>query len=130
MTAEPIPPDADLMFIETAATGTVHIAVRYRPYHLDGDPVIETVVGGAALIDLAMSPTVTRCGKRTFPQFERDHVKTSRFRDEQLCRACHRTLAPADQERAFEHETPDDADEEGDATARALPVLPACLPAA
>ncbi|NUP15452.1 MAG: hypothetical protein HOZ81_04980 [Streptomyces sp.] len=110
--AKPIPSDAELMFIEAAATGAVHIAVRYRSWHLTDDAITEVVDGGAALVALAVSPTVTRCGKRTFPQFERDHVKTDRFRDEQLCRACHRTLTPADQERAFEHETPDDEDDE------------------
>ncbi|WP_369167840.1 hypothetical protein AB5J49_08170 [Streptomyces sp. R28] len=108
-----IPCDADLMFIETVSTGTVH----YRAYHLDDDAVTEVVEGGGALVALAISPTVTRCGKRTFPQFERDHVKTNRFRDEQLCRACYRTLTPADQERAFEHETPDDEDDEAEAAA-------------
>jgi hypothetical protein len=112
-----IPCDADLMFIETAATGTVHIAVQYRAYHFADEPVIETVSGGSALVAMAMTPTVTRCGKRTFPQFERDHVKTNRFRDEQLCRACYRTLTPADQERAFEHETPDNEDDEPEAAA-------------
>lgn len=109
---EQIPADADLMFIEAATTGTVHMAVRYRAWHIANDPVIETVSGGSALVALAITPTVTRCGKRTFPQFERDHVKTTRFNDEQLCRACYRTLAPADQERAFEHETPDDDQED------------------
>ncbi|MFG7942916.1 hypothetical protein [Streptomyces cacaoi] len=114
--SEQIPSDADLLFVETVSTGTVHIAVQYRPWHLT--PVIQTVEGGGALVALAVSPTVTRCGKRTFPQFERDHVKTNCFRDEQLCRACYRTLAPADQERAFEHETPDgDEDDEPEAAA-------------
>jgi hypothetical protein len=112
--SEQIPSDADLMFIETVGTGTVHIAVQYRPWHTSKDSVIEIVEGGDPLVALAISPTVTRCGKRTFPQFERDHVKTKRCRDEQLCRACYRTLAPADQERAFEHETPDVSDEDDD----------------
>lgn len=106
---EQIPSDADLVFIEALSTGTVHIAVRYRAYHLDSDRVIETVDGGGAFVALAISPTITRCGKRTFPQFERDHEKTTRFRDEQLCRACHRTLHPDDHERAFEHDVPEDA---------------------
>jgi hypothetical protein len=114
---EPIPCDADLMFIETVSTGTVHIAVQYRAHHLDDDSVTEVIEGGSALVAMAISPTVTRCGQRTFPQFERDHVKTNRFRDEQLCRACYRTLAPADQERAFEHETPDEDDDEPEAAA-------------
>jgi hypothetical protein len=109
---DPIPCDADLMFIETVSTSTVHIAIQYRAHHLNDDAVIEIVEGGSALVAMAISPTLTRCGKRTFPQFERDHVKTNRFRDEQLCRGCYRTLTPADQERAFEHETPVDEDEE------------------
>lgn len=111
--AEQIPPDADLRFIKTVATGTVHIAVRYSPHHLGRQPeVAPAISGGAAFVAMAHAPTVTRCGRRTFPQFEYRHVGTDRFRDEQLCTACYRTLAPADQERAFEHGTPDDADEE------------------
>lgn len=117
MAAAPIPFDADLLFVETVSTGTVHIAVRYQAHHLTDDPSIETVKGGGALVALALSPTVTRCGQRTFPQAERDHVKTSRFHDEQLCRACYRTLVPADQERAFEHATPDDTEDDDPAAA-------------
>jgi hypothetical protein len=113
--AKPIPSDAELMFIETVSTGTVHIGVRYRAYHLAEDQVTETVSGGAAFVALAVTPTVTRCGKRTFPQFERDDVKTTRFSDDQLCRACYRTLTVEDQERAFEHDQPDDADDTVDA---------------
>lgn len=108
---KPIPSDAELLFVESLASGAVHIAVRYEAHHLLEGEVTEVVEGGAALVAMAITPTVTRCGKRTFPQFERDHVKTARFRDEQLCRACYRTLTPADQERAFEHETPDDEDD-------------------
>lgn len=109
---KPIPSDADLLFVESVASGTVHIAVRYQVHHLDEDAVIETVDGGGALVAMAVSPTVTRCGKRTFPQFERDYVKTARFSDDQLCRACYRTLTSEDQERAFEHGQPGDEDDE------------------
>jgi hypothetical protein len=109
---KPIPSDAELLFVESLTSGTVHIAVRYSVHHLDESAVTETVDGGGAFIALAVSPTVTRCGKRTFPQFERDHEKTARFRDEQLCRACYRTLAPEDQERAFEHAQSADEDDE------------------
>jgi hypothetical protein len=112
---KPIPFDADLLFVESLATGTVHIAVRYEAHHLAEDEVTEVVKGGAAFVALSISPTVTRCGKRTFPQFERDHVKTGRFRDEQLCAACYRTLTPQDQERAFEHAQPGDEDDEEEA---------------
>ncbi|MFF7476585.1 hypothetical protein [Streptomyces sp. NPDC008092] len=107
--AKPIPCDADLLFVESLASGTVHIAVRYRAGHLAQDQVIETVTGGGAFVAMAVAPMVTRCGKRTFPQFERDHEKTTRFSDDRLCRACYRTLTVQDQERAFEHDQPEDA---------------------
>jgi hypothetical protein len=114
VSVEPIPGDADLRFIETVATGTVHIAVKYSPHHLGRQPEIAPdVLGGSAFVAMAVSPTVTRCGRRVFPQFEDKHVGTNRFHDDQLCAACYRTLTPADQERAFEHETPDtDGDQE------------------
>ncbi|MDX3520751.1 hypothetical protein [Streptomyces scabiei] len=121
---KPIPADAELMFIETAATGTVHIAVRYSAHDIGRSPsTAEVISGGAAFVAMAVVPTVTRCGKRTFPQFERDHVKNPRFHDEHLCRACYRTLAPQDQERAFEHAQPGDEDD----SAPAEPA-PAVLP--
>jgi len=113
---EPIPSDADLRFIETVATGTVHIAVRYSPHHLGRQPSIAPVVsGGSAFVAMSIQPTITRCGRRVFPQFEDRHLGTDRFHDEQLCTACYRTLAPADQERAFEHRTPGDEDDEEEA---------------
>ncbi|MFJ3084676.1 hypothetical protein ACIPJG_33670 [Streptomyces halstedii] len=102
-----LPCDAELLFVEAVSTGTVHIAVRYRAYHLADDDVTEVIKGGSSFVALAISPTTTRCGKRTFPQFERDHIKTARFNDDQLCRACYRTLHPDDQERAFEHDVPE-----------------------
>lgn len=113
MSTEPIPSDADLRFIKTVATGTVHIAVRYSPHHLGRQPSVAPVIsGGSAFVAMAVQPAVTRCGRRVFPQFEDKHVGTNRFRDEQLCAACYRTLTAADQERAFEHETPDDEEDE------------------
>ncbi|MFJ6559915.1 hypothetical protein ACIQMV_08540 [Streptomyces sp. NPDC091412] len=113
---KPIPSDAELMFIETVDTGTVHIAVRYSAHDIGRSSSTDRVIsGGAAFVAMSITPTVTRCGKRTFPQFERDHVKNPRFADERLCRACYRTLAPEDQERAFEHAQPgDETDEEID----------------
>lgn len=115
MTAKPIPSDAEFRFIKAQATGTVHIAIRYSPHDLGRQPSLGVVTGGAAFAAMAVQPTVTRCGKRTFPQFEDRHIGTGRFRDEQLCRACHRTLTPADQERAFEHAQPDDEDDQEEA---------------
>lgn len=110
-----IPSDAELLFVESLTSGTVHIAVRYEAHHLPEGEVTEVLSGGAALVAMAVTPTVTRCGKRTFPQFERDHVKTARFADDQLCRACYRTLAPEDQVRAFDHGQPGDEDDLEDA---------------
>lgn len=114
--SEQIPCDADLRFIETVATGTVHIAVRYSAHDRGRQPTIAPVIsGGAAFAAMAIQPTVTRCGRRVFPQFEDKHLGTDRFRDDQLCGACYRTLAPADQERAFEHAQPgDEGDESAD----------------
>lgn len=105
--AERIPCDAELLFIESTRTGTVHIAVKYGAWHDLGPEIEEAVTGGASFIDLALAPAVTRCGKRTFPQFEDAHQGTDRFSDDRLCAACHRTLHPDDWERAFEHKQPD-----------------------
>jgi hypothetical protein len=116
VSAEPIPSDAELRFIETAATGTVHIAIRYSVHHLGRQPTIAPVIsGGAAFAAMSIQPTVTRCGRRVFPQFEDRHLGTDRFHDEQLCGACYRTLAPVDQERAFEHAQPGNEDDLEDA---------------
>ncbi|MBI0300460.1 hypothetical protein JBE04_39900 [Streptomyces sp. PRKS01-29] len=103
---QPIPADADVLFVETLSTGTVHIAVRTAVHHRSG-PSKTVASGGTALVALATTPTVTRCGKRTFPQFETQHEYTVRFADDQLCTACYRTLTTADQERAFGHEQPE-----------------------
>lgn len=109
-----IPIDAELQFIETIATGVVHIAVRYSAHDLGRQPTVSVISGGAAFAAMAVQPTVTRCGQRTFPQFEDKHLGTDRFRDDQLCRACYRTLTPDDQERAFEHAIPDEDEDEDD----------------
>ncbi|WP_406730379.1 hypothetical protein [Streptomyces sp. NBC_01794] len=55
----------------------------------------------------AHRPTVTRCGKRTSPQYGDRREATGRFADEHLCGACYRTLTPEGQERAFEREQPE-----------------------
>ncbi|MFF3547016.1 hypothetical protein ACFYXD_34915 [Streptomyces platensis] len=107
---EPIPSDAELRFIEAVSSGTVHIAVKYGTYDIARSPQVSAVSsGGSAFIALALHPTVTRCGRRTFPQAEKDHQGTDRFSDDQLCAACYRTLTPEDQERAFEHKQPEGA---------------------
>jgi hypothetical protein len=114
--AKPLPEYAELHFIETLATGVVHIEARVPTWVLT-EPTESVQMGdgtGRVLAAMFGTPTVARCGQRTFPHLpdRAKHQFTGRFRDDQLCGACYRTLTPADQERAFEHETPDDVDEE------------------
>jgi hypothetical protein len=111
VSAERIPCDAEFLFVETVRTGTVHIAVKYMPWHDLGEQVGDTVSGGASFIALALAPTITRCGKRTHPGNPSPAAPwrgTDCFSDDQLCAACYRTLHPDDHERAFEHKQPRD----------------------
>jgi hypothetical protein len=110
--ARPLPNHAELYFIETRATGTVHIEARV-PVWARPQPTETIRMGdgtGEMLATVFETPTVVRCGQRTFPgrPDEGRYVFTTCFRDEQLCAGCYRTLTPADQPRAFEHDTPDD----------------------
>lgn len=115
--AKPILSGSDVLFVEALRTGTVHLVVLPPDDGpLDEGELIPMDGSGRALAGLLGTPTVTRCGLNTFPHNpSRDarHGMTYRFRDEQLCAACYRTLAPADQHLAFEHGQPDDA---GDTT--------------
>ena len=109
--ARPLPEHAELYFVETVATGAVHIEARV-PVWSRPRPAETVRMGdgtGRMLAAIVESPTVVRCGKRTFPgrPNEDRHVFTSSFRDEQLCAGCYRTLTPEDQPKAFEHDTPD-----------------------
>jgi hypothetical protein len=115
--AKPLPERADVKFIEALATGTVHLLVLPPDDGSDGEPAISIPMDGSgrALAGLLGTPTVTRCGLNTFPHNpspDARHGFTFRFRDDQLCGACYRTLTPADQERAFEHGQPGDEDDE------------------
>lgn len=47
----------------------MHISVADKPHHLNADAAVETLSGSAAWVATAHHPTVTRCGKRTFPQY-------------------------------------------------------------
>lgn len=118
--AKSLPEHAELHFIETLATGIVHIEARVPVWARPEEPDAETVRmndgTGRFLAAMFSAPTVVRCGQRTFPHVpdleKARHQFTGRFRDDRLCAACYRTLTPADQERAFEHETPDDQENE------------------
>lgn len=111
-----IPHGSDVLFVKALRTGTVHLVVL-PPDGGDDEAVVSIPMDGSgrALAGLLGTPTVTRCGLNTFPHNpSRDarHGMTYRFRDEQLCAACYRTLAPEDQERAFEHAQSADEDDE------------------
>ncbi len=112
-----IPPDADVLFVESIRTGTVHVAVRLLPHHREpGRAANEPVAsGGAAFITRALAPTVVRCGKRTWPHDPeaRRHRFTDCFDDDQLCHGCYRTIHPGDQERLFEHAQSADPSNDG-----------------
>lgn len=103
--AKPLREFAELFFIKHEETGTVHIVVRMPLWHRDARWASD------------LSPWTTQCGRITAAGPGSTYQGTGRFRDEQLCRACYRTLTPADQERAFEHETPDDEDDEPEVAA-------------
>lgn len=118
--AKPIPAGSDFKFVEALKTGTVHLVVLPPAEGQHDEPEVWILMDGSgkALAGLLGTPTVTRCGQPTFPHSpSRDarHGLTYRFRDDQLCAACYRTLAPADQHRAFEHETPEDEDDQEEA---------------
>lgn len=111
--AKPLPDHAELYFVQTVPTGTVHIEARV-PVWARPQPTETIRMGdgtGSMLAAVFETPTVVRCGQRTFPgrADEDRYVFTACFRDEQLCAGCYRTLTPADQSRAFEHDTPDGA---------------------
>lgn len=110
--AKKITGTAELLFVEALSAGTVHITVRYRPSDLPrSEEPTRVVSGGAAWVEMAMTVTWTRCGEATRPQVpDGRHGMTDRFHDDQLCKACYRTLHPEDQPRAFEHRQPEDED--------------------
>lgn len=114
--AKPLPEHAEMHFIRAVATDVVHIEARVPVWATPDEPAEMIRMGdgtGRFLEAVFSTPVVTRCGQRTFPHVpDRDvarHGFTTRFRDDELCVACYRTLTPGDQHRAFEHDQPDDA---------------------
>ncbi|MFE2346444.1 hypothetical protein [Kitasatospora cineracea] len=97
-----LPDDAELRFIRTVATGTVHLIITPRERATDTTPAVSIATGLTAWASGAR-PVITRCGAHTQPVITTRWEYVSEFDDDDLCRACYRTLAPADQHRAFEH---------------------------
>jgi hypothetical protein len=120
--AERLPAGADIRFIRTIGTGTVHLLVLPPDPGptVEPDEAIPMDGSGQALAGLLGTPTITRCGQHTFPyapNADARHGFTWRFIDDQLCAACYRTLHPDDQGRAFDHPQPDDEDDNEPAAA-------------
>lgn len=101
---------AELVFIQTVASGTVHIEVRYVSWDSPHEPQRVSFADG--LMALFTEATIVLCGARTFPVPENTHYYTDCFFDEQLCQRCHASLHPDDVERAFRHRQPDDEDQD------------------
>jgi hypothetical protein len=111
---ERLPEHAELYFVETLYSGTVHIEVRV-PVWARPEPAETIRMGdgtGRVLQALLETPVVVLCGQRTYPAGETKHRFTDRFHDGQLCGRCYRLLHEEDQPRAFEHEQPEKAKQE------------------
>jgi len=105
-----LPEHAELRFIETAATGSVHFEVWLPRWALpEPTESISPDGSGAMFKALLTAPTIVQCGIRTFPGPGARHQYTECFYDGQLCARCYKTLHPDDQARAFEHEQPENA---------------------
>ncbi|MGW9067953.1 hypothetical protein ACWGQT_00675 [Streptomyces yangpuensis] len=101
---------AEFRFVQTNTTGTVHINIFYPAWATSREPSRLVASGGAAFLQMTLTPSVTRCGLRTYPWDPNGpYTGVARFADEDLCRACYRSLHEDDQPRAFEHDRPDTA---------------------
>lgn len=111
-----IPGSAEFAFIQTVASGTVHIEVRYASYDDPNEDVRarppEKVPFAEGMHLMLFGSHVVLCGARTFPTTEQTHHYTDCFDDERLCANCHRVLHPDDVGRAFEHRQPGDTEDE------------------
>jgi hypothetical protein len=108
---EKIRDTAEFAFVETVASGVVHIEVRYASYD-DPHRTDERVSFAEGLHGMLYGAHIVLCGVKTYPVAERTHHYTGCFPDEKLCQQCHRRLHPDDIERAFRHAQPGDPQEE------------------
>lgn len=102
---------AELKFIETAASGVVHIEVHYASWD-DPYRTNERVSFADGMHSMLYGPHVVLCGVKTYPVAEETHYYTGCFPDEKLRANCHRMLHPDDIERAFRHDQPGDKGDE------------------
>lgn len=101
---------AEFFFIESVASGIVHIEVRYASYD-DPHRTDERVSFAEGMHSMLYGPHIVLCGAKTYPVAEKTHHYTNCFPDEKLCANCHRRLHPDDIERAFQHPQPDGSKE-------------------
>jgi hypothetical protein len=107
---------AEFLFVESVASGIVHIEVRYASYddpftEARGGQQPEKVSFAEGMHSMLYGPHIVLCGAKTYPVAEKTHHYTNCFPDEKLCANCHRRLHPDDVERAFQHPQPDGSEE-------------------
>lgn len=100
-----LPDDAELKFIRTLASGTVHMIVDEPERATDEIPAV-SIGAGLAAWAAGARPVTVLCGRDTQPVLTDRHDWTGEFADDDLCHACYRALHPADRWRAFEHPQP------------------------
>lgn len=103
---EAFPHGADPQFVKLRARRTVHvIGERTVPFR----NLLDQEMTQAEL--LAYGPVFTRCGlviRQHLGGLQDNAHGIDTFPDEDLCRACHRTVPAAEQGRLFEHPQTDD----------------------
>lgn len=100
-----LPELAELSFVRTVATGTVHIVISVPTWAEAEEPPSLSIAEGLAKLAGGELATTVLCGREAVFGGTR-HEPVGRFADEDLCRACHRALPADEQWRAFEHDTP------------------------
>lgn len=133
MTFQPLPRDPIFVRLHGKAVHVVsnRATARYQDATDLGDPALAPYLAennarppreagdtpdGGDIINFLLGVITTRCGReiiRNRGGLAMSGTLTDRFDDEDLCRACHRTVAPEDQGRLFEHpQENDDLDNE------------------